>query len=160
MASVERARHRRDFVLDSGGLSGLARQDSGVGTAWLKHIATTYECPAVIVPTAVLTESVTGYPSDAPVNLFLRILDDPANPGGFWAPITPEIARRAGALRADASRKPRSGKGTISATDAQVVAIAEERSYHAAVTILTSDPRDIEMLVEETGRPNIAIEIV
>lgn len=46
---------------------------------------------------------------------------------------------------------------TISAIDAQVVALAEERSAYRAVTILTADPTDMRLLVDVTGRPNISV---
>jgi len=48
----------------------------------------------------------------------------------------------------------------VSTTDAQVVALAEQRSHVNAVTILTGDRIDIGLLVELTRRPNIAVDIV
>ena len=43
----------------------------------------------------------------------------------------------------------------ISTTDAQIVAMAEERSHICAVTIVTGDPDDINLLVGLTRRTNI-----
>jgi len=51
-------------------------------------------------------------------------------------------------------------KTRISAVDAQVVALAEERSVYNAVTIFTSDPNDFQLLVDLTGAPNIAVHAV
>jgi hypothetical protein len=75
----------------------------------------------------------------------------------IYAPLTVETASRAGVLRATAQagrRRP------ISAIDAQVVAIGEQRSYRRAVTILTTDRTDIAALVEVTARPNIAVDAI
>jgi hypothetical protein len=47
----------------------------------------------------------------------------------------------------------------VSTTDAQIVAMAEERSYICAVTIVTGDPDDINLLVGLTRRTNIAVDI-
>jgi hypothetical protein len=47
----------------------------------------------------------------------------------------------------------------ISTTDAQVVAMAEERSYVCTVTIITGDPDDINLLVGLTHRTNIAVDV-
>ena len=53
-------------------------------------------------------------------------------------------ATRAGVLRTEALSLSRHD---ISRTDAQVVAMAEERSRICAVTIITGDPQDINLLV-------------
>ena len=37
--------------------------------------------------------------------------------------------------------------------------MAEERSYVCAVTIITSDPNDINLLVGLTRRTNIAVDV-
>jgi hypothetical protein len=47
----------------------------------------------------------------------------------------------------------------ISTTDAQIVAMAEERSHICAVTIVTGDPDDINLLVGLTRRTNIAVDV-
>ena len=48
----------------------------------------------------------------------------------------------------------------MSTTDAQVVALAEQRSHVIAVTILTGDRIDISLLVDLTRRSNIAVDVV
>lgn len=48
----------------------------------------------------------------------------------------------------------------MSTTDAQVVALAEQRSYLNAVTIITGDLLDIGLLVDLTRRPNIAVDVI
>ncbi len=48
----------------------------------------------------------------------------------------------------------------MSTTDAQVVALAEQRSHVNAVTILTGDRIDISLLVDLTRRSNIAVDVV
>lgn len=74
-----------------------------------------------------------------------------------FVPLTVATATRAGVLRATARR---TADRQVSTTDAQIVAIAEERSFHNAVTIVTSDAVDIGVLVDLTRRPNIAIDLV
>jgi predicted nucleic acid-binding protein len=76
--------------------------------------------------------------------------------GAVYAPLTVEAAIRAGVLRGEASR---GSRRHISTTDAQIVAMAEERSYRCAVTIITGDPHDINMLVGLTRRTNIAVDV-
>jgi hypothetical protein len=75
--------------------------------------------------------------------------------GDIYAPLTVAAAIRAGVLRAEVSR---SSRRDISTTDAQVVAISEELSYKRAVTIITGDPHDINLLVGLTRRANIAVD--
>jgi hypothetical protein len=73
------------------------------------------------------------------------------------AHLTVETARRAGVLRGTVTR---TSHHDISAIDAQVVAIAEQRSYDRVVTIVTSDLNDIMALVVATRRTNIGIDVV
>ncbi len=47
----------------------------------------------------------------------------------------------------------------ISPTDAQIVAMAEERRRICAMTIITDDPDDINLLVGVTRRTNIAVDV-
>lgn len=150
---------RRDFVLDSGGLSHLAESPHRA-KLWTTHIGAAYDGAAVLVPTIVMTELATGDARDARLHQFLRMIDDPDRPGRFWLDANPPLAMRAGMLRtralkqSSASSKPSS----ISVVDAQVVALAEQRSLRHAVTIITSDVPDIQLLVNLTGKPNIAVE--
>ena len=122
MASPERA-----LVLDSGGLSRLA--ESGRQSAQLAvSLARTGAWPP-IVPTVVLTESLSGRPrTDAAVNRVLK-----------WCTVVEEVAealaRRAGVLRALAQRG--------SAVDALVVATAEPGGI-----VLTGDFDDLSALAD------------
>lgn len=147
--------HRRDFVLDSGGVSTYARNEQAQ-IEFFKFVAQTYVEPAVLIPSTVLTESFTGYPTDAPLNRLLKTLADPSDPNRFLLFADLEITRRAGALRTDGMQRGRD----ISATDAEVVAHAERLSRTRAVTVVTSDRQDIPLLVDLTRRPNIAVEFV
>jgi hypothetical protein len=157
---TRRPKARRDFILDSGGLSYLA--ESAHRTAvWLDRISSNYEEPAIVVPVPVLTECLTGSPRrDAPTNQLLAKLGAAAGDEGHLLLLSPAAASRAAALRTRAMTAASERKHPISAIDAQVVALAEERSFLCAVTILTSDPDDIQRLVDLTGRPNIAVRAV
>ena len=113
------------LVLDSGGLTRLARRDRATAALLLALRRRGLWPP--VVPTIVLAESLTGDPGrDANTNRFLKACE-----------IRPVIfeyeARRAAALRTQARRG--------SAVDAIVVAIAEPGS-----TVLTSDGEDLNAL--------------
>ena len=75
----------------------------------------------------------------------------------MFLPLDIAAASRAGVLRAQALA---AGGRLISPTDAQVVALAEQRSSRNAVTIVTGDRIDIQLLVDLTRRPNIAVALV
>lgn len=162
MGGLTRPRVARDIILDSGALSRLAAGDNYAKT-FLQEIARIYDPPMYLVPHVVMTEVTTGYRrDDVRMDIFLKSIDDPDEPGAFWLPTSPEIARRAGVLRteAHASRDPQ--KRPVSAVDAQVVAHAEERSQRRGVTILTSDPGDLSDLLDGiVPHPrNIAVESI
>ena len=113
------------LVLDSGAVSRLSDHDEKATAAVLTFKRDGIWPP--VVPTIVLVESLSGRQhTDVAVNRFLKtcfILDD-----------LPElIARRAGALRAQARRG--------SAVDAAIVALAEPGG-----TVLTSDLKDMRAL--------------
>lgn len=146
---MTRPKSRRDFLLDSGGVSALIK-DKDLLAAYLRVIRTQFD-GAILIPTPVLGEIYMGKPQDALVDLLLKKL------GGKEAEIEPtsDVWRRAGALRTEAL--PRTKKD-ISNTDAVVVAMAEERSFRGGVTIITSDQKDIELLVGLTRRTNIAVD--
>ena len=76
--------------------------------------------------------------------------------GDIYAPLTVMAAARAGVLRTEALQLSRRD---ISTTDAQIVSMAEERSYTCAVTIVTGDPEDVNLLVGLTRRTNIAVDV-
>ena len=158
---MTRPKARRDFILDSGGVSYLAESDQHA-RSFRAHISQDYDGASILVPIDVLTESLTGNPRrDAKVNRLLKKIADPADPEGFWLHLTPIIAVNAAALRAQAvKRGAATAKRPISVVDAHVVAFAVERSALCPVTIVTSDPGDIQMLVDLTGRTNIAVVVV
>lgn len=97
------------LVLDSGGVTGLARRNTD-SLAKIQAFRREGLWPPV-VPSVVLVECLTGKPrSDVNVNRFLKICD-------IAEDVPERIARRAAALRAQAQRG--------SAVDALVVAVAE-----------------------------------
>lgn len=113
------------LVLDSGGLTGLARrrQDTAAVVAVLKSDGLW----PPIVPSVVLVESLSGRQrSDVDVNRLLKTCD-------IVEQLPAPLARKAGALRALA------GQG--SAVDAVVVAMAEPGG-----TVLGSDLKDLRAL--------------
>jgi predicted nucleic acid-binding protein len=145
-------RPRRDFLLDSGGVSALAA-DRDLLVAYLDLLRLRFD-GALLIPIPVLTEVRSGNRrSDALVDRLIKAI---GAEGEIYAPLTIEAAVRAGVLRSEASR---GSRRDISTTDAQVVAMAEERSYRCAVTIITGDPRDINVLVGLTRRTNIAVDV-
>jgi hypothetical protein len=146
------SRPRRDFLLDSGGVSALAA-DRDLLAAYLELLRMRFD-GALLVPVPVLTEVRSGHRrSDVLVDRLIKAI---GAEGEIYAPLTVTSAIRAGVLRAEASRNT---SRDISTTDAQVVGIAEELSYKRAVTIITSDPHDINLLVGLTRRANIAVDV-
>jgi hypothetical protein len=99
----------------------------------------------MLIPVPVLTE-VRSISRRRDV-LVDRLIASLGSPG--YADLTVAIEDRAGFLRAIAQPGRR---GLISAIDAQLVAVAEDRSFSVAVTILTTEPDDIGALVAATGR--------
>jgi hypothetical protein len=157
---VSQPRARRDFLLDSGAVSYLATHFAET-RVWLRQIATLYEEPGVFVPVPVISECKTGDPRrDAPVDRLFSMIAPPGRPTGYLLGLTHSHAERAAVIRTQAISRTAGHKGRISVTDAHVVAMAEERSYHNAVTILTSDPDDLRLLVELTGARNIGVQVL
>lgn len=146
-------RHRRDFILDGGAVSALARDRTLLRT--YLYLVDERSTSALLIPIPVFTEVRSAQRSS---NVLLdRLLVTLGPSRDRFAPLTFEAANRAGVLRALTAT--RTGQD-ISATDAQVVAIAEERSLMNAITIVTGDPDDITALVQTTGRTNIAVDPV
>jgi len=146
------SRPRRDFLLDSGGVSALAA-DRDLLVAYLDLLRLRFD-GALLIPIPVLTEVRSGNRrSDALIDRLIKAI---GAEGEAYAPLTVEGAVRAGVLRGEASR---GSRRDISTTDAQIVAMAEERSYRCAVTIITGDPHDINLLVGLTHRTNIAVDV-
>ena len=146
-------RHRRDFVLDSGAVTALAAQRE-VLASYLMLLRTRYD-GSLLIPVPVLTEVRTGRrATDVPVDRLIKAI---GAEGEMFLPLDVAAASRAGVLRAQALA---AGGRLISTTDAQVVALAEQRSALNAVTIITGDRIDVELLVDLTRRPNIAVALV
>jgi len=158
---MSRPRARRDFVLDTGALLNFARDFTSFAM-WLTRIADRYDDPMVFIPVPVMTEIRTGSPrSDTNVDRVIGAITNSDTPDAHWLDLTVTNANRAGVLRTLGMNARVSGAKTlISAEDAQVVALAEERSTYTAVTIFTSDPNDLQLLVDLTGAPNIAVHAV
>jgi hypothetical protein len=125
------------LVLDSGGLSRLARRDQQTA-ALIIALRRRGLWPA-IVPTVVLAESLTGSAQrDANTNRLLKACD-------VLPAVSEHVARRAAELRTKAR------KG--SAVDALVVAIAEPGS-----TVLTSDGDDLAALAAHAA--DLIIDVI
>jgi hypothetical protein len=143
---------RRDFLLDSGGVSALAA-NRDLLVAYIDLLKQRFD-RALLIPIPVLTEVRSGQRrSDALVD---RLIKAVGAENDIYAPLTVGVATRAGVPRTEALSLSRHD---ISTTDAQVVAMAEERSRICAVTIITGDPEDINLLVGLTRRPNIAVDV-
>lgn len=155
---MNRPRSRRDFVLDTGALIYFAANPVSF-RRWIEHLKRSYEAPSVFVPAPVLTEWITGDPRrDVGANRLLATITDPDQPERHLLTPSALTFARAGALRTLAISKRREGsKHLVSPTDAQVVALAEERSVYTAVVVATSDPGDIQLLVDLTGARNIGV---
>jgi len=119
------------LVLDSGGLSALARSP-----ARLEQIRARGLWPP-IVPVAVLVESLTGdHRRDFHLNRLLRACTIRAD--------TELIGRHAAALRFATRRE------GINAVDALVVAFAD---HAGGGMVFTSDPKDLQALAANTIHP-------
>lgn len=146
-------RHRRDFLLDSGAISALVT-DPALLRAYLRVITQRYD-GAMLIAIPVLTEVRSGVRrTDVLID---RLITSIGPLDEVFVPLTVATATRAGVLRSAARR---SAGRQVSTTDAQIVAIAEERSFHNAVTIVTTDAVDVGLLVDLTRRPNVAIDLV
>lgn len=123
------------LVLDSEGLAKLAAGDPRARA----YLATAISRRARVCVSAItLTEVLRGGPRDAVVHRVLSRVS--------VLPVTPEIARRAGEQLGATGLS-----GHRCAIDA-VVAVTALGLDRPAV-LLTSDPGDLNRLVEEPGRP-------
>ena len=146
--------HRRDFLLDSGAITAFAtsQQLTGQYLDWIDRDFT----GSLLIPVPVLTEIRTGDPrKDVLVD---RLINRIRGEHGVYLSLSPTAASRAGVLRTEALPLI-SEDEDISTTDAQIVGSAEERSAFSAITILTTDPNHINLLVGLTRRANIAVDI-
>lgn len=123
------------LVLDSEGLSKLA-----VGDARTRAYFDTARARRAQVATSAitLTETLRGGPRDANVRRVLSRIT--------VVPVTAQIARRAGELLGATGLS-----GHRCAIDAVVAATA--LGLERPIVLLTSDPDDMNMLVEEPDRP-------
>lgn len=117
-------------ILDSGGISALA---AGNTTARAVVVRARREGRLVVIPAPVLTEVYTGRRDHAHIDRVINQVDQ-------MIETTPERAKEAGVLRARS--------GVLDVVD--VIVVAEAVSALPAV-ILTSDPDDIEALVDAAG---------
>jgi predicted nucleic acid-binding protein len=126
------------LVLDSEGLSKLAAGDARAH-AYLDSARA--RRARVAASAIILTEVLRGSPRDATVHRVHRVLSRIA-----FVPVTAQIACRAGELLGATGLS-----GHRCAIDAVVAATAlgQERP----VVLLTSDPDDMNRLVEEPDRP-------
>jgi hypothetical protein len=143
---------RRDVLLDSGAVSALA-SDRKLLDAYLRLLEEDFD-GTIRIPQPVLGEVYTGEPRyDVVLD---RLINELCAKENILEPLTPAIAKRAGALRHKSLKVDK----RIEVVDAFVVGIAESLSRKASIVILTSDPKHITVLAGQTGRKNIAIEVV
>jgi hypothetical protein len=122
------------LVLDSGGLSYLARRNQDAAAAIRVFVRDGLWPP--VVPSVILAESITGRQrNDANVNRLLKTCD-------IAEQLPESLARRAGELRFKARRG--------SAVDSVLVASAEP-----AGAILTGDDEDLSALANHADRVTI-----
>lgn len=147
------SRPRRDFLLDSGGVSALAA-NRDLLVAYIDLLDRRFD-GALLIPIPVLTEVRSGL--RGPDTLTDRLIKAIGAEDDLYLPLSVAAATRAGALRTEAQP---TTQRTISTTDAQIVAMAEELSFRGAVTVVTGDPVDINLLVGLTRRTNIAVDVL
>ncbi len=123
------------LVLDSEGLAKLA---AGEPRAHAYLDSARARSARVAVSAITLTEVLRGGPRDAAVHRVLARIT--------VVPVTPDIARRAGELLGATGLS--GHRHTIDA-----VAAATALGLERPVVLLTSDPDDLNRLVEEPGRP-------
>jgi predicted nucleic acid-binding protein len=123
------------LVLDSEGVSKLAAGD----TRTRGYLDSARARRAQVAASAItLTETLRGGPRDATVHRVLSRIT--------VVPVTAQVARRAGELLGATGLS-----GHRCAIDAVVAATALD--MERPIVLLTSDPDDMNRLVEEPGRP-------
>jgi PIN domain len=137
VASIESLPRTRRLILDTGGILALVRLGLVARAALERAVREGY---VVVIPTPVLAQVHRGGHDRAHVDRVVNKVD-------ALLPTSALVARRAGELQAKA--------GTSDAIDAIVAA---EALYSAPSLILTSDPGDMEMLLE--GEPEAARVVV
>jgi hypothetical protein len=122
------------MILDAGGILALARQEGLARAALDRALREGY---VVVIPTPVLAQVHRGGRDRAHLDRILKAVD-------AFLPTSERVARRAGELLAKT--------GTSDVVDA---IMAAEAVASVPALILTSDPGDIERLLDgepETGR--------
>ena len=143
---------RRDLLLDTGAVFSL----SSTPNLLIDYIDLLDRFDgSFLIPIVVLGEVITGEPRDAPIR---RLIDALTGGADVYVPLTVEIATRAGALLSQVRESSAPIARIDADIDAQIVAMAEDLSYHSAVTLLTTDPEEIGAMVGVTGRTNIAVD--
>ena len=137
MASVKPLPRLRRMILDAGGILALTRGSADARAALDRAVREGY---VVLIPTPVLAQVHRGGHDRAHVDRVVNRVD-------ALLPTSALVARRAGELQAKA--------GTSDAIDAIVAAEALES---VPSLILTSDPGDLERLLE--GEPEAARVVV
>ena len=141
------------LLLDSGGISALGEANP---TARAVLVRARRDGRQVATPSVVLAEIVTGSAADANINRVIKAVDEELE-------LTSERARQAGALRARAwelrRTSPRRDKDSRAPSAVDAVVMAEAVAAGAAV-ILTSDPREMELLRDAAGLTPAEIQIV
>jgi hypothetical protein len=145
-------------VLDTGAVLHFA-SDLRTFDDWWRYLRSSYDQPLVLVPAPVLTECITGSPrSDVGVNRLLGRIENPQTPERHLLTPSNLTFARAGVLRTLAiAARPTDSKHVVSSIDALVVALAEERSAHTPVVVTTSDPNDIQLLVDLSDARNVGV---
>jgi hypothetical protein len=148
-------RHRRDFLLDSGAVTALATNKELIAD-YVQLLDEDYN-GSILIPLPVVIEFSSGDPrKDVLVDRFINAVIK--TQGTVYLPLTSlALAKRAGALRAEAQART---TNKISPIDALIVAIAEELSHRSAITIITGDTHDIQLLVNLVRRSNISVDVV
>jgi predicted nucleic acid-binding protein len=123
----------RSLVLDSEGLSKAADRDPDIHL-WLEAAHRLDQ--RVVVPAAILAETVTGKPRDASIHWMVRRMAE-------VVPVDEAIGNSAGALRERAEHS-RSKKRNLT-VDAMVAAVARQMNPSA---VLTADVDDLKLLCE------------
>ncbi len=145
-------RQRRDVLLDSGAVSALARDRELLDT-YLQLVKEDFD-GAIRIPQPVLGEVYTG---EARFDVVLdRLINEISADDDILEPLTTNLAKRARALRYKSLKI----DNRIEMVDAFVVAIAESLSHKASIVILTGDLKHITVLVGQTGRKNIDVDVV
>jgi hypothetical protein len=146
-------RHRRDFLLDSGGVSALA-SSSGLLVAYLELLEQRFD-GALLIPVPVLTEVRSGQRrSDTLIERLIKAIGAEED---VYAPLTPQAAARAGVFA-------RPGGEALAAHDLDDRRPDRRDGRGAQLHVCGDDHHcdrhDIKLLVDLTRRTNIAVDVL